>query len=575
MYSRVLKFASRIALLALVALVPVALAAQGSAKKPAPWAHGSAYQGDGLSRWDIFAGYSYLAPVGTVNTLQGDYQTVEPFTYNSIDYGAAASIARYFNKYEGIEVKGGFHPNQNNLNDGVYTVSGGLILRYPTATLTPFVHILGGGARITGPDFQPYTWGPSFTIGGGLDYPTPLFKHHLSIRVFQYDFTYAHVNYGGQDVVFGGVGNPKMNELSTGIVYHLGGLKPPPPVTLACKAAPESVFPGENVNVTSTSTNLNPKLPTTYTWTGSNVTGDGANAKVDTATLAAGSYTVKGHVTQGVKPYMSADCSTQFTVKEYEPPTISCKADPATIKPGDSSTVTSDASSPQNRPLKITYTAAAGQINGNGNTATFTAVEGTPIDTISITCSVSDDKGHSASANTSVTVVKPYVPPAPTTSNLCAITFGKKTQPIARVDNEAKGCLDDVALNLQKQPDAKLVVIGEEDATELAASTKGKGKKATPNHDLAAQRAVNTKAYLVEDKQIDPSRISVATDSGDAQQAKSVLIPTGAAYDASGTTPVDETKVKPQSRTRAQAHAAALAAAKDKKPVAKKKAAVK
>jgi hypothetical protein len=268
---------------------------------------------------------------------------------------------------------------------------------------------------------------------------------------------------------------------------------------------------------------------------------------------------------------MSADCTTNaFVVKEFEPPTITCSANPSTIKPGDSSTVTSNASSPQGRPLKITYAAAAGSIQGSGNTATFTATEGTPIDTINITCSVSDDKGHSASANTSVTVAAPYVPPVPKTSELCSITFGKKTQPIDRVDNEAKGCLDDVALNLQKQPDAKVVVIGEENASEKGLNATGKKGKGV---DHAAQRAVNTKAYLVEDKQIDPSRISVATDAGDAQLGRSILVPAGATYDATGTTPVDETKVKPQSRTRAQAHAAALAAAKEKKPASKKKAA--
>lgn len=598
MYSRVLKSASLIAVLAFVALVPAALVAQDSAK---PAAKSAPYTGDSPSRWDIFLGYSYMAPVGTVNTYQGDCPvvvtppysgitigkgvqanyssntcgTTEPFSYQSIDYGAIGSAARFFNKYTGLEFDAGYHPNRDYRNTGVYNYGVGPVFRLPTDSIIPFAHILIGADRIGGPDTQPFTWGPSVGIGGGIDYPTHFFDKHLSIRIFQYDYSYAHVNYGGSAIPYAGRANVKLNQLSTGVVIHVGSLAPPPQVTLSCKASPESVFPGEDVTVAGTAGALNPKLSTTYSWTGSNVTGDGANAKVDTATLAPGSYTVKGHVTQGVKPWMSADCSTQFTVKEFEPPTITCKADPATIKPGESSTVTSEASSPQNRPLKITYSAAAGQINGSGNTATFTAVEGTPIDTINITCSVSDDKGHTASANTSVTVVKPYVPPAPKASDLCSITFGKKTQPIARVDNEAKGCLDDVALNLQKQPDAKLVVIGEETTKELGPLGKGKHAKA-PKYTVAAQRAVNTKAYLVEDKQIDPSRISVATDTGDAQQAKNILVPAGAPYDASGTTPVDETKVKPQSRTRAQAHAAALAAAKNKKAAAKtKKAATK
>jgi len=565
MYSRVLKSASRIALLALVALVPVALSAQDSAKPAA-----KAATDDTISRWDIFGGYSYLAPIGTVNVLQGDYITYEPFTFDSINTGAIVSAARYFNKNVGLEVDYAMHPESNTINDGFYNVNGGLVYRIPTDEITPFVHILVGADKVNGPDFQvqSFKWGPSVGVGGGLDYATPFFHHHLAIRLFQYDFSYAHINYGAG--VFGGRANPKLNQISTGVVYHIGGLKPPAPVTLTCKADPVSVFPGENVTITGTAGALNPKLTATYTWTGTGVTGDGANAKVDTASLAPGSYTVKGHVTEGIKPWMSADCVTNaFTVKEWDPPTISCSAAPSTIKPGDSSTVTSLAASPQNRPLKITYSAAAGSIQGSGSTAVFTATEGTPIDTINITCSVSDDKGHSASANTSVTVAAPYVPPVPKSSELCSITFGKKTQPIDRVDNEAKGCLDDVALNLQKQPDAKVVVIGEENAKELGPTPKGK----KPNYLHAQQRAVNTKAYLVEDKQIDPSRITVVTDTGDDQKARSILIPAGAAYDSAGTTPVDESKVKPQSRTRAQAHAAAEALAKTKKPATKKKAA--
>ena len=44
---------------------------------------------------------------------------------------------------------------------------------------------------------------------------------------------------------------------------------------------------------------------------------------------------------EGPKPDQTADCSATFTVKGYEPPTISCSASPSTINPGDSATVTS------------------------------------------------------------------------------------------------------------------------------------------------------------------------------------------------------------------------------------------
>ena len=62
---------------------------------------------------------------------------------------------------------------------------------------------------------------------------------------------------------------------------------------------------------------------------------------MNTASLAPGSYTVKAEVKEGkkgkegLKPGQTADCSASYTVKEFEPPTISCSANPTTIKPGD------------------------------------------------------------------------------------------------------------------------------------------------------------------------------------------------------------------------------------------------
>ena len=68
--------------------------------------------------------------------------------------------------------------------------------------------------------------------------------------------------------------------------------------------------------------------------------------------------------------------------------------------------------------------------------------------------------------------------------------------------------------------------------------------------DLAAERAVNTKEYLVTEKGIDASRVSVATGTADGQKVEDYLVPSGATFsnDVSGTTPVDESAVKPQVR---------------------------
>jgi hypothetical protein len=558
MHHPVLKSLSRLLVSSALAAFSLGLAAQ-DAPKPATKAAPSA---DSPSRWDIFAGYSYLAPKGTVEVLQSDGVTVLPETFKSSDEGFILSGARFFNKYVGAQIEGSSHDtikNSSSSNSGITTVAGGLIFRFPTDEITPFVHGLVGGSYIAGPEHEPYRWGPSLTGGGGMDFATPWFNHHLSIRLFQADYQYMHANWGPG--VLGGRANLDVARLSTGIVIHAGTIAPPPQLTVACSVNPTSVFPGDPVSATATVGSQDPKLKVVYSWSGEGVKGDNDHATVDTSALSPGAHTVKCNAKEGkpgkegLKPWeVATEGSTTFTVKEFEPPTISCSASPTTIKPGDSSTVTVQAMSPQNRPLTYTYSSSAGTVNGSGTTATFSST-GAPTGSTSITCNVADDKGHNASASTSVNIEAPPPPPQPHTQALCSITFATDKKRPTRVDNEAKACLDEVALDLQKQTDAKAVIVGESNAKEKAAQDKAEKLNAKRKHpkdveNTAAQRAANTKEYLVTDKGIDPSRITVATGTGDDQKVEDYLVPAGANFgsDVQGTTPVDESKVKAQVR---------------------------
>jgi outer membrane protein OmpA-like peptidoglycan-associated protein len=206
---------------------------------------------------------------------------------------------------------------------------------------------------------------------------------------------------------------------------------------------------------------------------------------------------------------------------------------------GDSSTITASGVSPQNRPLTYSYTTTAGSISGNTSTATLTTVGVAP-GTITVTCNVVDDKGQTASQMTTVTVSAPApiaAPVVPTTTSLCTINFDRDKKRPARVDNEAKACLDDIALNAQRDPNAKLAVIGS------GATSEKRGAK------LAGERAVNTKAYLVTEKGVDASRITVYTNTTDGKTVATTLVPTGATLSTDGLTPVDETVVKVIPRT--------------------------
>jgi hypothetical protein len=550
---------SRVVALVFVALIPVALSAQATAPKASP--------GDNPSKWDIFMGYSYLAPRGTVTTSPA-VGTPITANYDAVNVGGVVSGAYYFNRNIGVQGEWGIHewgtqnPNGSNVgtegnDDGFLTFAGGLVARYPSGNITPFVHGLVGAADVDGPYHQPKKWGPGLTVGGGLDYETPLFDHHLAIRLFQVDYEYMHADFGPG--AYGGRANINADRLSAGIVLHVGSITPPPPATLACSASPESVFPGEPVTVTATAGSLDPKLNAIYSWSGSGATGTGTTATVATGSLDAGSYTVKGEVKEGkpgkegLKPGQTADCTASFTVKAFEPPTISCSVNPTTIKPGDSATVTSTGMSPQNRPLTYSYTTTGGTITGSGTTAEYSSA-GAPTGEVGITCNVSDDKGHSASSNTSLTIVAPVVAPIPHTQALCSITFSTDKKRPTRVDNEAKACLDQVALDLQQQADAKAVVVGE--STDAERAITAKQEKVAAKHKRAvvevfgAQRAVNAKDYLVTEKGIDASRVSVATGSTDGQTVEDYLVPAGATFanDVQGSTAVDESTVKPQVR---------------------------
>jgi len=558
MHARVLKNLSSAVALACLAIVPQILAAQA-----APGAKGSSEGSP--SRWDIFMGYSYLAPSGSVvtPTQQGPITA----SYDAVNLGGLFSGAYFFNKYIGVQAEFAIHEwgdevagtniGSEGNDDSFLTFGGGLIARFPTGDITPFVHALVDAERVGGPYHNPNTWGPGITAGGGMDYETPWFNHHLALRVFQADYEYMHADFGAG--YYGGRANINAARLSAGLVFHVGQIAPPPPVTLACTASPTTVFPGDAVTVTASAGNLDPKLNAVYSWTGTGVTGNGATATVATGSLAAGTYSVQGTVKEGkagkegLKPWETANCSASFTVKEYEPPTISCSANPSTIKPGETSTITSTAVSPQNRPLTYSYTASAGSVSGSGATAEFSSA-GAPTGVVGITCNVADDKSHTASANTSVTIEAPVVAPKPHASALCSISFTTDTKRPTRVDNEAKACLDQVALDLKQQADAKVVVIGESTQAERDMTAKqeklAKRRKHTVVEEYAAQRAVNAKDYLVTDQGIDASRITVVTSATEAQTVENYLVPAGADFsaDVSGTAPVDESTVKPEVR---------------------------
>jgi hypothetical protein len=150
-----------------------------------------------------------------------------------------------------------------------------------------------------------------------------------------------------------------------------------------------------------------------------------------------------------------------------------------------------------------------------------------------------------------VNVPPPPPPPPPQASKLNVCDYPNVKKPW-RVDNTCKAALDDVALKLQQDSEAKLVVVGNADPKEK-------------RKNLAGERALNVKAYISggEAKQnIDQSRIETRTGDAGMATSEQWIVPAGATFpNAATTTPVDEKKVK--------------AVPDHPKPVAKKKEAKK
>lgn len=192
------------------------------------------------------------------------------------------------------------------------------------------------------------------------------------------------------------------------------------------------------------------------------------------------------------------------------PPTISCNASPSTVRPGDSSTIICQASSPENRPITLTFVANGGKITPNRNQAKLDTSEAGP-GPIAVRAVAYDDRQLSASAVTTVNVEAPPAP-APTAQKLMTLDFKPNS---TYVDNRSKAILDDVALKLQQDPTSTALLRGTAEPSES-------GK-------LAGQRAENAKTYLTKSKGIDGQRLQTNSSEAPSRAVDIWTIPQGAA----------------------------------------------
>jgi len=203
------------------------------------------------------------------------------------------------------------------------------------------------------------------------------------------------------------------------------------------------------------------------------------------------------------------------------PPTVTCEVERSTVAPGETVGLRAVASDPDSDSLTYSWTTTAGRIVGSGaNVRLETSGVSAPAN-ITATVRVNDGRGAGAEANCPVRIPAPAARPETITCESAGFPPN-----LARLNNVDKACLDDVASRLRQDPRSRVIVIGHADTAERRPDV------------IARQRAEAAKTYLVKERGIEESRVSVrsagATRPREAGSSRSnrrvelIFVPEGA-----------------------------------------------
>jgi len=484
-----------------LAMLPAIFVVLGAFATPA------AAQDQPAPKWELYGGYSFFHPGANVHgQLPGALLPLSS-RLEANPRGAGASVTYNFNRWFGLTLDTSTHWGSGEaglprrIDDAAFsTLSFGPKVTFRHEHFSPFLEVLVGDHRLM-PDAFHDVDKLGLMFGGGLDINL---SRHVALRLIRADYVYSNYQYGNPAVA------PRTEirgvRLQTGLNFMFGGGAPPLAPSASCSVQPAEVFAGESVTVTATGSNFNPKRTVKYSWngTGVKVAGSDSSVQIDTTGLQPGSYAVTANLNDGRKQGF-ASCSARFTVKEPRPPVISCSANPERVRTGGTSTINSTASSPDGRRLSYSYTASAGEISGNGDTATLNT-RNSPPGRITVTCNVGDDRNPplTASSTAMVNVEAPPPPPAPAPEikqlesklALHSIYF-QTARPTSEnpegglVESQAEiliALANDFKAYLKYMPDAHLILGGHADPRGSEEYNKG----------LTQRRVDRTKNFLVE-----------------------------------------------------------------------------
>ena len=463
-------------------------------------------QSDSTPKWDLFAGYQYLNPGGTVPT-GSDPNNPIPFKLPGMAKGIGGALTYNVDPHWGMEADFGYNRDTGS-GSSEWTAGAGPRFIARGENVAFFLHALATFNRVTYSDGFATHNGIGVILGGGMDIP---FGKMFSWRVFGADYVWAQHNFASLAAPeFPSLRRPAFEgvRLRTGIVINWGGAAPLVPAA-ACSVQPAEVLVGEPIAATVTASNFNPKHTVTYSWSGNGgqVTGKDTAASIDTTNAAPGSYTITAHVTDPkANKNNEASCSANYTVKPLppkNPPTMSLSASPTDLVTGGNVNLSANCTSPDSVPVSVAnWTSTAGTVSGSGNSATLSTT-GAPAGPVTVSATCTDSRGLTGQASTQVTLQNP--PPPPVNPEIARLEARLALHSIYFVTDYPKAAnlkggllasqqktlvslADDFKKYLESKPDAHLILGGHADV-------RGSVEY---NQALSERRVNRTKSFLVE-----------------------------------------------------------------------------
>jgi outer membrane protein OmpA-like peptidoglycan-associated protein len=339
------------------------------------------------------------------------------------------------------------------------------------------------------------------TAGGGLDIRI---SKHVSFRPIGVDYYLTRL----QNLRTANDNNQNNIRYSGGFNFWFGGEQPAPPAqvhrqatkscpdgstvpvdavcpkqnfSISLTATPSELCPGETARLVPSVSGASPSQLCCALWTvdGNKVSED-SSYTFQSEGRAPGTYTAK--LTFRGDAFNPASAETTITVREYRPPTGTVQANPAQIRAGEKSAVSSNFQGQCGGPIQAaTYEASEGAIQGDQfDSSTMqwdTSNNAEQRKTVTITAKAADSR-NTGSADTTIEVVRTAVV---VPVRLPDVLFSSNS---SRVNNCGKRILlEQLRTYFERDPSGTVFLVGHSSSDE---------KKGT----LAQERAANAAAVI-------------------------------------------------------------------------------